>query len=436
MKKLGYAAASALLLLLLPAHLMAQPADPAAGPTVELPPEEKAPTAGDKTSPKIDMLRGLQEDRFRRAAKTSIGGYGELHANHVRPDEGDAKSTLDMHRLVLFIAHNFNEKLRFYTELEVEHAFVANGKPGQLGLEQGFVDWKVMGESLGIRAGIVLVPMGIVNQWHEPPIFNGVERPMVDKVIIPSTWREGGIGIFGEPMDGLRYELYLVGGLNPMKFSAKSGLRSGRQQVAKARLDALALTGRVEYEPMLGMITGLSAYYSDAGANSGSVFKANGNDDKGNPVIEKTDLSLPLMGASADVRLRHKGLEARAVGAFFSVGNTDDLRQLTDKDGVGIGPDMGSQLLGGYAEVGYDVMRLMGSETDQQLVPFFRYERYDTTFATEKDSKAGNRGITDMVFGLSYRPVLQVVFKANAILRTPDEGDGSLGIDLGVGWMF
>ncbi len=425
-----------LLCLTIPAVGLAQAAAPAAGPAVELPPDEPSTAAKKKRGAvKVDMLRGLQEERFRRAATTSIGGYGELHINHARPDEGDATTGLDMHRLVLFIAHNFNKDFRFYTELEVEHAFVGDGKPGELGLEQGFVDWKVYGDKLGIRAGIVLVPMGIVNQWHEPPIFHGVERPMVDKVIIPSTWREGGVGIFGKPMDGLRYELYVVGGLNPLKFSAGSGLRGGRQQVAKARMDSLALTGRLEYEPMLGMVAGVSGYYSDAGANARSVHKVTGNDDKGNPVVEKTTLDLPVMGASADVRVRHKGIEARAVGAFFSVGNTDELRKLSDADGKAVGPDMGSQLLGAYAEVGYDVLRLMDAD-DHQLVPFARYERYDTTFATEKDSKAGKRGVTDIAFGLSYRPVLQVVFKANTILRTPDEGKNSLLVDLGFGWMF
>ena len=419
--------------LLMPVHGLAQtgPGD-RDGPQIDLPPD---PTKGpEAANPKVDMLRGLQEDRFRRAASTSIGGYGELHANHVRPEDGDPASTLDMHRLVLFIAHNFNKDLRFYTELEVEHAFVGDGR-GELGLEQAFVDWKLHGDALGIRAGILLVPMGIVNQWHEPPIFNGVERPNVDKLIVPSTWREGGIGIFGQPRENLRYELYLVGGLNPLKFSAGSGLRGGRQQVAKAKIDSLAITGRVEYEPMLGMVAGLSGYYSDAGANAGKVYKADGVDDKGDPKFEKVDLSLPVLGATADVRIRHKGLEARAVAAFFSVGNTDELRQLTDKDGKGVGPEMGSQLMGAYAEAGYDILRLL-TDTEQQLVPFFRYERYDTTFATEEASKAGEKGVTDLVFGLSYRPVLQVVFKANAILRSPDDGKGSTGIDLGVGWMF
>lgn len=421
------------LLTLMPALLLAQVApEDAGGPQLDLPPEQPAAAKG---KAEVDMLRGLQEDRFRRAASTSLGGYGELHAGHVRPEEGDSKSSIDMHRLVLFIAHNFNKDLRFYTELEVEHAFVGGSNPGEVGVEQAFVDWKLHGDALSLRAGIVLVPMGIVNQWHEPPIFNGVERPNVDKLIIPSTWREGGVGIFGEPIDGLRYELYVIGGLNPLKFSAKKGLRSGRQQVAEAKMDSVALTGRLEYEPMLGMVAGVSAYYSDAGANAGTAYKVKGDDGAGKPTVEKFDLSLPVLGASADVRVRHKGLEARAVAAFFSIGNTDDLRELTDKSGNAIGPDVGSQLLGAYAEVGYDVLRLL-TETEKQLVPFFRYERYDPTFAVDKESKAGETGATDLVFGLTYRPVLQLAFKANAILRTPDDGTKSTVIDLGVGWMF
>lgn len=408
--------------------------------TLDLPPE--APAAADSSSQPetrggsavVDPLRAMQVERFRRAASTSIGGYGELHLNHKRPEGGDATTAIDMHRLVLFVAHHFSSDVRFYTEIEVEHAFAKPGAPGEIGIEQGYLDWRLLGDKLGLRAGIVLVPMGIANQWHEPPVFHGVERPMVDKVILPSTWREGGVGLFGEPIDGLRYELYLVGGLDPRKFSAGSGLRGGRQNVAEARADALALTGRVEVEPKLGMVAGLSAYYSDAGPNARATHKVTGDDGQGKPIVEDLDLSVPVLGASADVRGRHAGLEFRAVGAFWSVGGTEDLRAMTDADGKATGVDVASQMMGGYVEVAYDVLHLV--EHKHQLLPFVRYERYDTTFAADKGSKAVDKGVTDLVFGLSYRPLAQVVFKANATLRSPDEGKGATLVDLGVGWMF
>ena len=409
------------------------------GPELDLPPPptatKMAVTTGDGLGGS-DPMRGMQAERFRRARlSTTIGGYAEMHVNHKRPEGAKATTDIDMHRLVLFVAHQFAQDVRFYTELEVEHAFVHGEAAGEVGVEQGFVDWRLLGDSLGVRVGIVLVPMGVTNQWHEPPIFHGVERPNVDKVIIPSTWREGGIGIFGEPMDGLRYELYLIGGLHPMGFSASGGIRGGRQLVANARMDALALTGRVEYEPMLGLVVGGSTYLSDAGPNLREAFTVTGTDGQGEDIVSATELELPIVGLSADARLRHKGLEAKAVIASFSIGNTEKLREITDKDGHPVGPDIGSQILGWYGEVGYDLLRHLGT-TEQQLLPFFRYERYDTTFATEAGSKAGIRGATDMVFGLSYRPVSQFVFKGNVILRTPDNNRSQTLLDLGFGCMF
>ncbi len=99
--------------------------------------------------------------------------------------------------------------------------------------------------ALYLRAGVILVPMGIINQWHEPPIFNGVERPQVGRVIIPTTWREGGVGIWGQPTDSIRYELYVMGGLDASGFSGATGLRGGRLKVTQAELNGPAFTGRV-----------------------------------------------------------------------------------------------------------------------------------------------------------------------------------------------
>src|SRR5262249_3958364 len=150
---------------------------------------------------------------------------------------------------------------------------------------------------LGLRAGVVLVPMGIINQWHEPPIFNGVERPAVDQVIIPTTWREGGLGIFGQPLEGVRYELYLVSGLDPTGFSAAAGIRGGRQSVSLATVNGLAVTGRVEVEPILGMVAGISGYFGNAGPNA-DLFDAAGHE---------VDPDIPVVGASADARIRREG---------------------------------------------------------------------------------------------------------------------------------
>jgi len=408
------------------------------GPRIELAPEtpSDAGAEGPTAERETDLLRGMQEERFERAREgTMLGGYGELHYGLSVPEgDGESEAELDLHRLVIFLAHRFDERFRFYVELEVEHALAGGDFPGEVGVEQAFVDWQILGEDLGLRAGVVLVPMGIVNQWHEPPVFHGVERPRVDKVIIPSTWREGGVGVFGEPAEGLRYEAYLVGGLNPLRFRTSDGLRKGRQAIAESRADGLALTGRLELEPMLGLVTGLSGYASLAGPNAGELQRQVGTDMMGAPIFQSVDADVPVLGVSADARLRTHGLEARAVAAYWSIGDTGLLADTVDQDGMSLGVDAPSAMLGFYAELGFDLLSLVDSE--QALVPFARFEYYDTTFGHRDEAAQNSLAGTDLVFGLSYRPVPQVVFKTDLILRNPDEGSGATLFDLGVGWMF
>jgi hypothetical protein len=202
---------------------------------------------------------------------TTLGGYGELHFNAVNPEGGDTTTNLDLHRVVFFFGHDFGNGLRFYSELEIEHAFVEGAEGGEVALEQAFVEWDLLGRAMTLRAGMVLVPMGLMNSAHNPPTFQGVERPNVDKLIIPSTWREGGIGLVGQPAEGLRYELYLLGGLDPSGFSGSKGIRGGRQGLSNGVADGPAVTARVGYEPILGVALGLAGYFSLAGPNTDAV---------------------------------------------------------------------------------------------------------------------------------------------------------------------
>jgi len=392
------------------------------GPTILMPPGEVAPEepAGGEYGTQIDPLRGLQQARFDRAEKTSIGGYGELHFNLIKPEGDVAFGRLDLHRLVLFIAHNFNDRFRFYSELELEHAFVAESGgvaiPGSFQVEQAFIDWRILkgeSEALYLRAGVVLVPMGIINQWHEPPIFNGVERPFVDRVIIPTTWREGGIGVWGEPIEGLRYEFYVMGGLDANGFSGSSGLRGGRLKVTEAVLNGPAFTGRLEWEPTLGMVLGIAPYFGLAGPR-------------------ELDVNVRVSGIAADWRIRRKGFESRAVVAYFHVSDTDALRTIPLGETVPIST-VGSNLFGVYGELGYNVIGSV--DTEMELVPFIRLDYYDTTFE-ESDPAFDLPAFLVPTVGLSYRPIPQVVFKFDYQALLASFGPSENRWNIGVGWMF
>ncbi len=373
-------------------------------PVVDLPEED-------------EPFHGANPHYTHRPSKTIVGGYGELHYNYAKEeDAGEGAAGVDLHRLIIYIGHEFAPGLRFSSEIEIEHTLSGDDLPGEVAVEQAYVNYEVFDRALAIRAGLMLVPMGIVNQWHEPPLFNSVERPMVDKVIIPSTWREPGIGIAFSPAQEWRFELYAMTGLDAAGFSLKNGIRKGRQGGAKAAAEGLAFAGRLEHEPLPGAVLGLSGYFGASGANAA------------------LDLDVPVAGGAFDMRYKKRGFDARAEFASFSVGDTEELR-LTDG---GDGPDVASRIMGFYAEVGYDL--LTRSERSEALVPFLRYEHYDTASNLEgRDKTAADEGyaVDDVVVGLSFRPVPQVAFKGNATIRSKGgNAKGETLIDLGVGFMF
>ena len=201
--------------------------------------------------------------------KTSVGGYGELHYN-----SQDGNDQVDFHRFVLYFGHEFTDSIRFFSEVELEHAISGNGQPGEVELEQAWIEMDI-NNAHRIRAGLDIVPVGIINYTHEPNTFYGVERPEVETRIIPATWWEAGIGLNGELAPGWNYDLVLHSGL-----STTTNIRSGRQKVAEANADHPASTVRLRYTGIPGLEVGGSfQYQSDitAGAttssNSATLFE-------------------------------------------------------------------------------------------------------------------------------------------------------------------
>jgi hypothetical protein len=426
------------------------PAGPAGGgPALELAPEHAAsPPGAPATLPgtpapspngqgigaadgSID-LRGLNEQRLRRAAEsesgTSIGGYGEIQLRGTAQGRNAERQWVaDISRLVLFVSHSFNDSFRFYSELEVEHTLSCATCPGEFEVEQAFLDWRLLGDALSARAGLVLIPMGIINQWHEPPIFNGVVRPKVDTVIIPSTWRDLGVGFFGRPTDSLRYEAYAVTALDPMKFGS-GGLSAAREQGALAKANAFAFVGRLEWQPLLGGVVGLSGYYSDPGEN-GEFFDAKHT---------KVDLSVPVYGWDVDARYGRAGFEWRVVFADWFLPESNALMLTRNATGQLLfdpAHPVPTRMVGGYVEGAYDVFHPFGLK--HQLLPFARLEHYNTQAAVPDGyQKDQTFNVREYTFGLTYRPIRQVVLKADYQLRNRRVGFDETQLNFGLGFMY
>lgn len=187
------------------------------------------------------------------ADKTTIGGYGEMHYNNLTSDNSsESKEEFDLHRFVLFFGHQFNDDLRFFSELEVEHNIAGEGQNGEVEIEQAYIEWDYA-ENHRAKAGVFLMPLGILNETHEPETFYGVERNPVEKDIIPATWWEGGAMFSGEIAEGFSYDAGVHSGLFIDPNNGKSKIRDGRQKVSEAEGDDLAYTARIKYTGMPGL---------------------------------------------------------------------------------------------------------------------------------------------------------------------------------------
>jgi hypothetical protein len=357
-----------------------------------------------------ELILPIEEPATEPTAKSSLGGYGELHLSSTADGEGGRAGEVDFHRFVLFFGHQYDENFRFYSELELEHAFAGPGKPGEVELEQAFIEYGGEALPFRVRAGLVLVPFGHLNTIHEPTAFHGVERPKVDNLIIPTTWREAGLGVVGSIGKQLSYEAYLISGLNAAEFSAGKGLRGGRTGVAEAYAGAPAFVARLHAEPAMGLEVALSGYYGDAGANH-----------------PEKQVEVGVAGGAFDLRYKNHAIEARSEIAVFSLSGADELAA----------PDtaaVGSLITGGYLELGVDLLELAGQS--HELVPFVRYEQYDTTAEVAEGAADPKTAGTDLVFGLTWRPIPQIALKLDHIVRTPEAGSEEQVTSAGVGYMF
>ncbi|NND43815.1 MAG: porin, partial [Xanthomonadales bacterium] len=215
------------------------------------------------------------------AMQTTIGSYGELHYNRLdASDPARDLDEIDYHRFVLFFGHRFNERTRFYSEFELEHSLAGDGAPGEVELEQAFVEYDLK-PGLHARAGLFLVPVGILNETHEPPTFYGVERNDVESIIVPSTWWEAGAALNGRWGADWSWDLALTSGLNmPTSGGSAYRVRSGRQKVAEALASDGAVTGRLRYLGIPGLQAAVTLQYqadpsqaSNDGLDSGTLFE-------------------------------------------------------------------------------------------------------------------------------------------------------------------
>lgn len=332
--------------------------------------------------------------------KTSIGGYGELHYNNLNGEGGASdKKEIDFHRFVMFFGHEFSKTVRFWSELEVEHSIAGEGKVGEIELEQAYIEVD-LNQKHKTRFGMTLVPVGIINETHEPPVFYGTERNPVEKNIIPATWWAAGVSALGELAPGWSYEVAIHEGLNT--FTPASGVtpastsykpRDGRQKTGKAKADNLAYTGRIKWTGLAGVEVAATLQQQsditqgqDVNTGSATLFEMHSIYNKGPFTLKALYAQWSLGGAGP-----------KAAGA--------------------------DEQNGWYIEPSYKINDKFGI--------FARYNQYDNTAG---DSAASEKQQTDI--GINWWVHPSVVVKADYQTQDNDGGKNQNGFNIGMGYMF
>jgi hypothetical protein len=344
--------------------------------------------------------------------KLPVSGYMDFHFNK---DRGEPFRP-DFHRFVLLFGHSFSNRIKFWSELELEHALVEGGEEtGEVALEQAYLDFLIK-PYFNLRAGMLLTPIGIVNERHEPPSFNGVERPFVETLIIPTTWRELGFGATGDLGRGFRYRAYLLSSLDAARFDAEAGISEAKTSGFEASFRNPAKAARFEYAGVRRLLLGASLYTGRAGFNIPGL----------NPGVTIGEF---------DGRYSYRRFDVRGLFANTWVTKAGELNRRLEAQ-TGLNPNVASVMRGYYFEPAY---HLLPRRYRNDIILFGRYERYNTQQRMPQDFvplPQFNR--SSWVTGVTYKPHADVavkfdyVFNRNrsAVVKPVD------GVNFGIGWWF
>ena len=374
---------------------------------------------------------------YDRPVGPSIGGYGEvLFSAPDRHTEGGLPSgqrpSADLLRAVFYVGHKFTPALLLNTEIEFEHAGIVDVAPaevdpgtgtgeaelsGEVTMEFAYLDWQAS-PALGVRAGKLLVPVGLVNEQHEPPVFHGARRPDVETLLIPSTWAGAGAGLYGQTSAGLEWRAYLMEGLDARGFTAALPIREGRQGGSQALFTHPALTARVDWKGTPGLLVGVSGFTGDSWQEA-----------------EPPGATLAARMTLTDVHATWtwRGLEARGL---WTTGRLGDAGGLSDVLGLAGSERLGERFSGGYVEAAYDVAPLAWPGTRWALAPYLRAETLDSQDDVPGGSEdpALERGV--LLFGLAVKPHPNVVVKADREQRRGNGDAETSRWNVALGWLF
>jgi hypothetical protein len=356
-----------------------------------------------------------------------IGGYGGVHYNQPFDSEVKLNGNMDVHRFIMLLGYSFSNKTQFISEIEFEHV-------KEVYIEQAFLQHKI-NNSINFRAGLMLTPMGITNEYHEPNLFRGVERPIIDKHISPTTWREIGAGFMGYILPAsIKYQAYLMNGFLSYDGGAVlngSGLRSGRQKGAESIFSSPSFSGKVEYFGIRGLNVGASVY---AGNTQSSLYHGVEKDNSAAlAAADSSVVGIAMLGL--DARYSVKGLQLKGQYYCTGISKTEQYNQFT-AGATGVPNDLGSSLTGYYLEAAYNVFRPLAN-VHSELTPFVRYEKWNTQNSVEQGSPNPAYDKKAIIGGLEWEMARGALLKADIqFVKSAAQSEYVKTFNAGVGIMF
>ena len=352
---------------------------------------------------------------FLSAPKATIGGYVDVMYNVLSRQNLDnpSRNSFGQQRLVPFIYADITDRIKFAAEIELERGGpnAPQGTDGSIQIEFAQLDYLV-NEMVNVRGGLLLMPVGKFNLLHDSPLNDLVDRPMVSRIIIPSTWFEAGAGIYGtlypSSLSKIDYEVYAVNGMSQTAGAITDlGVRSARGSVSRDRDDSKAVVGRVAFSPMLGIEIAGSGFHGQYKPSAGAI---------GSGIIDIF---------AVDWTLQRGPFELIGEAAWTRISNNN----ATGVAGNGIGP---AGMFGYYIQGNYHFM----PEILKRLAPTHfsdastftatvRWEQVDTDTDNRTNGEGntlGNRRELDrLTVGLNFRPIEDMVFKVNWQYNTQND---------------
>lgn len=354
----------------------------------------------------------LSNGLIRKESTTVISGYGEAKCEYdLRYNIGNANLT----RVVLFIGHKFTDKISFFSEMELEDGQIAGGSPGgEIAMEQAFLKFN-LNKNIYLAAGLFIPRIGIINENHLPTTFNGNDRPIVETLLIPSTWRELGVGLYGtsQKIAGLNYSFGLVNGLSSANFRSGNGIREGRFEGQNATASNIAVTGALLYYKNNFRIQTSGYYGGSAGLSKREADSLQ---------LSYGAFGTPVAVGEINIQYNNNGFSFKGLASIIDIANAAEINRAYNNNTA-------KTMRGEYLEIGYNLFELF-NKTDNNLTLFVRYENLDLNYAIPKN------GITNgilkqqyIVTGITYKPIRGVAVKADYVYKQTGDPNPALIIN-------